>query len=318
MLKQAIVVSGLLCIAPAHAAATLHVASGGAGTDCTAHDPCGSIQQAVDRAAAGDRIKVMAGTYVENVTIPAGKDGLTISGSGHEFTVIESAGGDLVPKFAPAGVPVDIGLDIFSSDVTVRHIAIRHPEGAPTKRDIGVFVRPSALNVRLAKLGFERARTGPVLEPTAPGSRGLFVIRATGTEIGQSSSIGNYQDYIHLPTSQTRVLDNRVRDATRLGIVVIQETPETLSTENIIRGNHVTGSAGDGIRIQGDDNIVQANRVEGNGGYGILLCGAGATPPCVPPGDTATASDNVVLGNRARDNALGAIADFGDDNTIRP
>jgi hypothetical protein len=307
-----------LCIAPAHAVGTLYVATDGTGTACTRDDPCGNIQQAVNLAAAGDRVVVHPGTYVENVTIPAGKEGLTLTGDGDGAAVLQSAGGDLVPKFAPAGVPADIVLDIFAADVAVRRLTIRHPEGSPTKRDIGVFVRPSAPNVQLAKLDVERARTGPALEPIAPGSRGLLVIRATGTEIHNSTFTGNYQDHLHLPTSQAHVLDNVVRDATRLGIVIIQETPVTLSTENIIRGNRVTGSGSDGIQIQGDDNIVQANHIAGNGGYGILLCGPGAAPACVPPGSTADASGNVVLGNRVRDNALGAVADFGSDNIVRP
>jgi len=317
MLKRVLIVTCLLGIAPVHAADILFVAAGGTGSDCTATDPCGRIQQAVDRAAAGDHIVVRAGTYVENVTIPAGKDGVTLSGKGHGKTVLQSAGGDLVPKFAPAGVPADIVLDIFATDVSVRHLVIRHPEGSPAKRDLGIFVRPPALNARLVGLRVERARTGFALEPTAPGSRGLFVVRATGTEIRNSSFAGNYQDHLHLPTSQTQVVGNTVRDATRLGIVVIQETPDTLSTGTIIRGNTVTGSGSDGIQIQGDDNIVQANRADGNGGYGILLCGPGAAPACVSPGDSAIASGNVVVGNRARNNALGAIADFGSDNLVR-
>jgi len=317
MLQRVLIAICLLGIAPAQAAGTLFVAAGGTGTACTAPDPCGRIQQAVDLAAAGDHIRVRPGTYVENVTIPAGKDGVTLSGSGHGSTVVQSAGGDLVPKFAPAGVPADIVLDIFATEVTVRRLTIRHPEGTPTKRDIGVFVRPSALDARLEKLQFERARTGGALEPTAPGSRGLFVVRATGMEIRSSEFAGNYQDHVHLPTSQAQVIDNVLRGATRLGIVIIQETPDTLATENILRGNRVTGSGGDGIQIQGDDNVVQANRADSNGGYGILLCGPGATPPCVAPGGTAIASGNVVIGNRARNNGLGAIGDFGSDNLVR-
>lgn len=317
MLKRALIVTCLLGIAPVHAADTLFVAAGGTGTTCTEADPCGRIQQAVDRAAAGDHIVVRTGTYVENVTIPVGKNGVTLSGRGHDKTAVQSAGGDLAPKFAPAGVPADIVLDIFATDVTVRHLTIRHPEGSPAKRDIGIFVRPSALNTRLVGLRLERARSGFPLEPTSPGSRGLFAIRATGTEIRNSTFTGNYQDHVHLPTSQTQVVGNAVRDATRLGIVVIQETPDTLSTGNVIRGNTVTGSGGDGIQIQGDDNIVQANRADSNGGYGILLCGPGTAPPCVPPGEAAIASGNVVVGNRARNNALGAIGDFG-NNKVTP
>ncbi|MBI1425657.1 MAG: DUF1565 domain-containing protein [Gammaproteobacteria bacterium] len=296
----------------------LFVEAGGTGTVCEISEPCGSVQQAVDQTNAGDHIRIGTGIFVENITIPLDKANLVIAGNGQAETVLQSAGADGVPKFAPADVPVDIVLDIFAPDVTVHRLTIIHPEGVPTKRDIGIFIRPTASNVKLANLEVQRLRTGSVLEPTAPGSRGLFVIRATGTDIRNSTLHGNYQDHIHLPTSQTTVLNNDIMNATRIGIVVIQETPETLSTGHVIRGNHVSGSGSDGIQIQGDDNLVQANRSKNNGGYGIVLCGPGLFPACVPPGDTADASGNVVLGNRTPGNTLGTVADYGSDNTIKP
>lgn len=41
-----------------------------------------TIQSAVDDAMSGDMIKVCRGTYVEQVTIPAGKDDLTLFSEG--------------------------------------------------------------------------------------------------------------------------------------------------------------------------------------------------------------------------------------------
>lgn len=288
--------------APAAAATVYHVYPGE------------SIQQAVDLASPGDQIVIHAGLYVENVTIPMGKARLTVAGTGEGKVVLQSAGS---LKQAPAGVPADIVFDIFSPGVTVRNLTIRHPEAVPTARDIGVFVRPPAQNVTLSNLVVERLRSGDVLEPTAPGSRGLLVFQATGTTVRNSLFQGNYEDHIHLPTSATVVLNNEVSGATRLGIVIIQETAESLSVANVIIGNRVSGSGSDGIQVQGDENLVQANRIWNNGGYGIHLCGAESAPACVAPGAGATASGNVVRANQLDANTLGAIGDFGEANELQ-
>lgn len=309
------VLAAAFATTPVFAATTYHVQPDGSGTSCTAAAPCGSIQQAVDLAGSGDQILVHAGLYEENVTIPVQKQNLTLAGTGRGQMILQSAGSG--QKEAPAGVPADIVLDIFAPGVTVRNLTIRHPEGAPSGRDIGVFVRPPALDVTLNNLTVERLRTGDNLEPTAPGSRGLLVFRATGTTVRNSLFQGNYEDHIHLPTSAATVLNNDVYNATRLGIVIIQESAGSLSVDNVIKANSVAGSGSDGIQIQGDDNLIQANRVWNSGGYGIHLCGSASSPPCVAPGTGATASDNLVQANQLRNNVLGAIADFGEDNLVQ-
>ena len=298
-------------------AANLFVQPEGYGNECTATFPCGSLQAAIDRAGPDDHIHVSRGTYVENITIPAGKNGLEISGSNAKNTLLISAGGDNPPKFAPAGVPVDIVVDIFSADVSIEGLTIRHPAGIPAKRDIGVFVRPPAINVSIEKNTIERMRTGSVLEPTTPGSRGVFVIRATGTEIAKNRFSGNYEDHIHLPTSGSEVVKNRISGALRLGIVVIQETPDTLSQDNVIANNTVTGSGSDGIQIEGDSNTVSRNKVTGNGGAGIRLCGPTSLPACAAPGMGATSNENIVTDNKLTGNAGGTIVNDGVGNIIR-
>lgn len=269
-------------------AANLYVTHHGTGLDCSNLNPCGTIQAAVDLAAPGDQINVAKGKYTENVIIPGGKSGLTIMGAGAKRTKLKSAGGTS-GVFAPAGVPADIILDIFSPNVTVKGMKLEHPKAVPTKRDIGVFVRPPAVNVTVENCTIKRKRKGDALEPTAPGSRGLLVFRARGTVISNNKFRGNYEDHIHLPTSATKVVNNSVEDATRLGIVVIQESATSLSEDNMISLNEVEGSASDGIQIQGDNNVVMANEVEENGGAGIKLCGPSSSPVCVAPGSATTA-----------------------------
>ncbi len=47
----------------------LFAAPDSTGTDCTASNPCGSIQQAVDFTSAGHLILVGSGTYIENIVV---------------------------------------------------------------------------------------------------------------------------------------------------------------------------------------------------------------------------------------------------------
>jgi len=298
-------------------AADLFVSSNGYGTDCSATTPCATIQEAINLAAANDNIHIAAGTYVENITIPKTKAGLSILGTNRKNTIIESAGGDAVVKFAPANVQVDIIIDIFAPDTTIANLSLVHPTAEASKRDMGVFIRPPAINATIRNCHVKRERIGEILEPTAPGSRALFAIRTTGTTILGNTLSGNYQDHIHFPTSGSTILNNDVLDATRIGITIIQENDTTLSIDNIIQANKVNNSGSDGIQIQGDNNTVLANKVLNSGGYGIHLCGASSIPSCVPPGHTATASNNIVKANNLKDNDAGDVADFGNDNFVK-
>lgn len=164
-------------------AANLYVNVSGSGTNCFETDPCPSIQMAVGNAGAGDTIKVAAGTYNENIFVPPGKNGLTISGAGMDNTVVRSAGG-LPGRFAPAGVPLDAVIQIVSADVTVEKLAVEHPDKAVTHREIGIFVAPPASNATIQKCKIVRNSSGEL--SYGPGSRGIFVIRAGGAVISKN------------------------------------------------------------------------------------------------------------------------------------
>ena len=143
----------------------------------------------------------------------------------------------------------------------------------------------------------------------------MLVVRATGTTISRNRLRGNYEDHIHLPASNTTVIDNGVTGATRIGIVIIQETPDSQSTGNLIINNRVRRSGSDAIQIQGDGNLVLKNRLRHNAGAGIKLCGPQSDPACVAPGAQALASFNTVLQNTLSRNAGGAVVNNG-SNTI--
>ena len=122
---------------------------------------------------------------------------------------------------------------------------------------------------------------------------------------------GNYQDHLHLPTSKSTVMGTTAVEATRLGYVVIQETNESLSTENVLQSSIIQNSGSDGVQIQGDSNKVLDTEVSGNGGYGIHLCLGNGT--CVPPGGDAVAMDNQVDTAKVKDNALGDTLGVGEN-----
>jgi hypothetical protein len=78
-----------------------------------------SIQAAVDDALPGDKIKVCRGTYIEQVTIPAGKNNLTLFSAPDLQAIIKAPPVMLDPK---AIVRVST-----SQNVTIRHFTITGP-----------------------------------------------------------------------------------------------------------------------------------------------------------------------------------------------
>ncbi|MFV2061573.1 MAG: right-handed parallel beta-helix repeat-containing protein [Gammaproteobacteria bacterium] len=181
---------------------------------------------------------------------------------------------------------------------------IKHPDSNSLKREIGVFVGPPAVNATLRKSTIVRYRVGPDLEPTSPGSRGILVFKATGSVITRNFFEGSYEDHIHMPTSDSQINNNKVTNAKRLGIVIIQETPDSNSTSSIIADNKVDGSGTDGIQIQGNRNIIINNKVKNSGSAGIKLCGINVTGDCVMPFEQwSEASGNIVNHNELEENA---------------
>ena len=88
------------------------------GADCpNAEYP--TIQAAVNAADPRDRIKVCRGTYPEQVTIPAGKDGITLFSAGFLQAVIKAP-----PVMADPGDIVHVN---GAKDVTIRHFTISGP-----------------------------------------------------------------------------------------------------------------------------------------------------------------------------------------------
>jgi hypothetical protein len=82
-----------------------------------------SVQAAVTAALPGDTIKVCPGTYVEQVTIPAGKDHLTLFSEGAFQAILKAP-----PLMTEPKAIVRIS---GAQDVTLRHFTVAGPGGGP-------------------------------------------------------------------------------------------------------------------------------------------------------------------------------------------
>ena len=129
-------------LAPAaDAATTIVVAKDGSGNYTT-------VQAAVDAAAAGSTIKIKAGTYGENVTVPTTKRGLTILGAtGNPANIVIAAGHAnwmSKPGGGTYGTAGSATVTIAASDVTVENVTIANTYD-PTAHSQG-YAQAVALN----------------------------------------------------------------------------------------------------------------------------------------------------------------------------
>ena len=319
-MKSKIVLTALaLSVAPIASAQNLYVSVNGTGDQCSSSAPCGSIQTAINLAQAEDSVNIQSGTYRENVSIPATKEGLTLKGSGKLNTIIASAGG-IDGVEAPAGIPADIVIDILAKKVTVKGLTVLHGEGDVSKHDIGIFVRPPADNAILMQLNVERLRKSNTQTPPPPAI-GVLVMRATRAVIKNNNFLGGYDDNVHVPSSKTLIYQNKIMNANLHGIIIVQEpasedgtTP--LTTNNSIIDNLIMNSGDAGIEVQGDETLISDNKLYNNLEWGIVTCGESSTTCDFPNGITATASGTSVFGNSFSNNKQPGI-DEGIDTFIR-
>jgi parallel beta-helix repeat protein len=144
-----------------------------------------TIQAAVTAAAPGDRINVCAGTYIEQVTIPAGKDNLELRSVGHWQAVIRAPPMMVDPK---AIVRVS-----GSQNVTILAFTITGPGGGPCDSlRFGVLV-DNVASANILGNHITDIRDAPP-PPTVSGCQnGLAVLvgRASQGTTGSARIIGN-------------------------------------------------------------------------------------------------------------------------------
>jgi hypothetical protein len=207
-----------------------------------------TIQGAVTAAVAGDTITIAAGTYPENVNIPAGKDGLKISGAG-ALTIVD-------PDLPLAGSAFTIG----SANVSLKSLTIRNGN------QYGVLVAANNATISGLKImGLRNASaagiavSGPfavqVLSNDIRGVGGFGIYLAGGNDNSsvKSNTVSGCGQYgIAAVGANIQIVANRVQLATS-GIVVIGATPNMI-------GNTVE-QATNGLQTSGPNPVIQGNRL---------------------------------------------------------
>ena len=208
-----------------------------------------SIQKAINAAHAGDDIRVYPGTYAEQLTIGAGKNGLTI----------EAATGTAPIVKAPASLTGTAALITISSSQNVRIEGLSIQGNASTQFGIRVDTGASA-----------------VLDDNTISS--ILGQNGAGIYVGQSSTSDK-------TSGHATIHDNKVTNYGKAGIVVDGANYSADVDRNTIVGIGTTAAiaqdgiqVGDGANADIERNDVSGNRYTGTGfnAAGILLLGAGS------------------------------------------
>lgn len=213
-----------------------------------------TIQLAVDAALPADVIVVNPGVYYENVVIPAGKDGLTITG-------VPSGGGctpnavrlDAAPS-RTASV-AGTGVSVLSNNVHLQCLTIRNGNHAVDATANGLrlsrlrAIRQSSDNVRIAGDGFAVAGS----EFIGGGDNGLDITGSNGT-IGRSIISNQDNGCLDISGNGNVILSNTIR---------LCEDGEGIyaSGANItVALNTISATDSDCIYVSGAAPIVTGNR----------------------------------------------------------
>ena len=216
---------------------------GWAHVDCD-KEQAGALQRAIDRANPGATITV-SGTCYENVSIPPGKDLLTLDGA-------------------------DTGA-IHGSDVTTNTLQVRGPRG--------ITIRGLTISGGRAGIDISRGATalidGNTIEGTARNgiTLGAFasanIINNTIQDNASAGILvtGNAFGFIGFATADdTAASPNLIRHNGTHGISL------TLSSSARIAGNTISNNVRHGINVErASQATVSDNTIDANGQYGIYV-----------------------------------------------
>jgi hypothetical protein len=216
-----------------------------------------SIQAAVSAAAPGAMIKVCPGTYVEQVTIPAGKDGITLFSEGDLQAIIKAPPVMTSPK---AIVRIE-----GAHDVTIRHFTITGPGGGPCDSlEYGVRVDTGG-SATITDNHITKIRDTPF----SGCQNGVGVI--VGRNFQNTSGAGS-------------VVHNLIDDYQKGGVVVDgQLAPATPSSHADVAWNEIVGIGPTAVIAQ---NGIQVSRgafadVHHNKVYGNVYSGSDAADEAI-------------------------------------
>jgi len=267
--------AALVPAGPASAQADRWVAVGGDddGNDCLDEDnPCATIQHAIDVAESGDTIHVGAGTYREDLTLPADKSGLTLSGAGADRTSITGVAGN---KF--------FTITLTSADTTIEGFTIRRPAGVENSIAISWGYQGSGSTVRNTVI------TGyPTGIYVSSGVDGATITNNTISGNGNGILLEARADNVTIASNN--ITGNNVKSLEPEGGAGIRFLSEFTGSGNRIAFNRIAGNVdGMGINNQSTTVLDATNNWWGcNAGPGEDGCNTVAGPVNLDPWLTLT------------------------------
>lgn len=304
--SAAAIAGGAMLAPAANAAPPDHytVANNTSPAGCANHADFSTIQGAVDAAASGATISVCPGTYQEYVTVPPGKDNLSIKGMGGNPAAKNSSAPVILYPTSPnsdasAFDPNALVTVNGATGVNVQGMTVSGPftdtgcEAGPTVH-YGVFV----IGGGSAQLQQDYVTKIEPTESALMGCQDGVAVRAGSQGLSQAGSV---------------TVQNSLIDQYEKGGVVVDGAGSTGQVQN----NTITGVgptqaiAQNGVQVSRNamgavqNNMVSGNEYTGTDTYGdgILLFQAG---------------DGVsVLNNKLTDNDIAVDVESGSNNSVQ-
>ena len=259
-------------VGSAHAQVCVDPAGGGCST---------TIQAGIDAATAGQTVTVAAATYEEAVTIPVGKDGLTISA---KRAVLDN------PSLLD-------GIVILSNNVTISGLTIRNGQNGII---IGEESVTDVSGIVLTKMTFEAQNDYGIL---MSGSDSLTVEKCSFFSCGSACiRSGDYNEPDD--SDNVTIVKNRFD-------ICDSNCVNLLGDSNVAIGNRcVSGEDGECITIEGNNAVVEKNK----GSYTDGLVRVSGENPRVVKNKIRYSGSTAIRVNCTGNCAAGAIVD---SNSVR-
>jgi hypothetical protein len=291
----------------------------------------GDLQAAIDAAQPGDLILVAPGVYPGGVTVPGGKDGITIRGLDRNATILD---GEHTRS---------VGITSLADNVTVENMTSRNylAHGFYWRSVTGFQGRYlTAYNNRLYGIYAFDSVQGVFEKSYASGSGdAAFYIgqcRPCDSVISEVIAEHSALGYSGTNAGGNLVLKDSIWRLNAAGIVPnsldSQEDPPqrggTQIINNDITENGNPNTPGEGIASAiighgigiagGEDNVIEGNRISDNTEYGVVIFPIPGGQNVYPPNNN-TVRGNELDGNGGADLALSAGSGTGncfEDNTF--